>query len=102
MARDAGNGSLELTRIERGQISLGRLYKTVRSMLSKAAAIRGEIISDLNDAMQQLKTLDQLNDGTDQQWRDIWCKKNVELGLPVEQEEFPFGSHSNDPQDLDW
>ncbi len=102
MAQEAGSDSLELTIIERGQITLSRAYKLIRSMLSKAAAIRGETISSLSDALQQLKSLDQLNEGTDQQWRDIWYKKNVELGLPVKQEEFPFGGHSNAISDLEW
>ena len=105
LVQDSGKDGLELTKIERGQISLGRAYKCIRSMLSKAAAIRGETISGLGDAIKQLQSLEQLNDGTDEQWREVWLKKQREIGLPVEAEEFPFGKNSSagsEETDLAW
>lgn len=99
----AGKQELKFQRINRGLITMDRLYKTVRSMLAKAAAMRGERFTSLDEAQQLFANLHEINCGTDAELANIWNRKRVELGMTAESLEFDFGGNASAAGlDLDW
>ena len=67
-------------RIERGQMSLKRAYTMVRSMLAKAAALRGEVCLNIEDGVEVFRKLESLCDGGPAAWERLWSDHARKLG----------------------
>lgn len=76
-------------RIERGLISLKRVYTTVRSMLAKAAAMRGEVCENIEDGIEVFRKLEALCDGTADAWERLWSDHARKLGTLDSVTSFP-------------
>ena len=87
---EAGATEFAPQRIRRGEMSLERTYKVIRSMLARAAALRGERATCIRELVEQLVDLHDVNRGTDQDIALLWRKHSSQLGGTVEVDEFPY------------
>lgn len=77
-------------RIKRGEMSLERAYKVIRSMLARAGVLRGQRVTSIEEAQQQLAELHEVNKGRDFEIAQIWVKHRDQLGYTIDVDDFPY------------
>lgn len=87
----AGNPKSELQPIRHGEISLSRLYATVRGYITSAAVQMRMPIECFDDAIAVVRELHKRNESTDDDWQQAFKVKARKSGLLEEMTAFPFG-----------
>lgn len=93
----AGQPSVPLGAIERGQMELPRAYSMIRGFVLHAAAKLGMVCESVTDACEVLLKLDEQSDQPSSEWSRRWKEKAIREGTYQDLMSFEFGKLAKVP-----